>query len=87
MAILFHVGDGYFVVGAKFDSRRRYIRAVANPADKTINMCRGPSVSIATTVNGQAAWRWQCNASTLTSLNTTVTPPGPGFNTGLNVTI
>lgn len=87
MSNQFHVGQGYFGIGGKFDSRNRYVRKVANIADKTLNMCRGPSLAIATTPSAQAAWRWQCNAATQTSLSTGVTPPASGFNTGLNITI
>lgn len=86
MANQFHVGGGYFRIGDKFDSRNRYVRKVANAADKTLNMCRGQTIALNVTTGGQAGWRWQCNSATRAS-NTPVAAPGTGFNTGLNVTI
>lgn len=86
MANQFHVGQGYFSIGSKFDSRNRYVRSVANIADKTLNMARGPTLAINVTAAGEADWRWQCNAATIAS-NTGVGAPAPGFNLGLNIAV
>jgi hypothetical protein len=75
----FHLGS-YFQLGP-FDSRHRYVRRVANPADKTINTCDGPTIGI--TAGGSAVWTWQCNSVRVDPFGS-----GPtGFNTPINAAL
>lgn len=84
-----HIGAGYLEIGDEaFDSRYRYIRRVANAADKTINMCSGPSFAIL--VNNlpnnekQVGWSWTCNTVVVATKG--LKPP-TAFNTGVPATL
>jgi hypothetical protein len=96
MSNQFHVGGGYLSIGGKFDSRNRYIRQVANIADKTLNMVRGPSLSFNYANTGSSGvgaicWAWSCNATSVAGRDTNATtynvPVPSGFNTGVNTQI
>lgn len=74
-----------------FDTNNRYIRQVSDPANKTLNMARGPTIEITTRtsgVNTDAAWRWRVNAATQVGLpsGAMITPPD-GFNTPLDISL
>lgn len=73
-------GDGLF------NSDFRYIRAVADSGDKTINICRGGSIEAVRHYGGGGltyfGWRWRVGSATETGSNGP-TPPD-GFNTGID---
>lgn len=90
MANLFHAGGGYIAFGTRFDSRNRYIRQVANSADKTINMARGATIGVTIASSGSGphyAWRWRCGDATQTGVNSAAPTAPDGFNTGLDVAL
>lgn len=74
-----------------FDTNNRYIRQVKDPANKSLNMARGPSIEITTQTGGSstnAAWRWRVNEATKIGLpsGSTIIPPD-GFNTPLDISL
>jgi hypothetical protein len=77
----FHLTD-YFQLGP-FDSRHRYVRRVSNPADKTINTCDGPTLTLDAVSSGLIRWAWECNS-------VRIDPSGSGptaFNTPVNAAL
>jgi len=77
-----------------WDTNNRYIRKVSNPANKTLNMARGPTIELnrwTSGVNTVAEWRWRANAATViggtTPGNLTHFAPPDGFNTPLDISL
>lgn len=83
-------GDGLF------DTEKRYIRQVADPSTKLLNMARGPAIGIQTQVVGSSNvlawnWRWRAGDATQVGLSNNASaygiPTPDGFNTPLDVAL
>lgn len=78
------IANGVFSIGANgFSTAYRYLRQVANPADKALTMVQGPSIVFRVKVLGSAAqqfiaWRYECGALTFSG-GYNATHPSPGF--------
>ncbi len=97
MSVQFHLSTYLLLGDGQFDSRYRYIRQVANPADKTLNMVRGQSLShsyanLGSNSTGGIIYAWNCNGIEIVG-NASLSASYPqiqkpvGFNVGLNIAL
>jgi hypothetical protein len=91
MPIAFRADATHFeMAGGVFDSNNKYFRKVGNPADKTVNACRGKSFEVLVTLAGggfnRGSWRWRSNTATAIGDPASHGTPD-GFNVGLDIAI
>lgn len=78
-----------------FSTDNRYIRQVSDPARKTINLARGPTIELNIQFVGgstyAASWRWRVGSATQVGVDASgiaydIEPPD-GFNTPLDISL
>lgn len=90
MATEFRASTSGFEMGDnKLNSSDRYIRAVADPDDKTIGLVRGPSVGMKAQIVGsnnalEFTWKFDVGGAVVLSSDANSIGYASGFNTSID---
>lgn len=90
MPTAFKASPSGFEMGSnKINSSDRFIRKVANPANRVFYMCQGPSIGLATQLDAGGsltiAWRFTVGAADVIGKDPNFTAALPsGFNTPID---